>query len=80
MEEQVMQEQTSLETLSIKVSEMINQYNSLKDENEMLRNEMVALRSAKELKEQEIENLTEQNLMKDLEIEEIVNKIESIVG
>jgi cell division protein FtsB len=75
-----MENQTTLEKLSDKVSEIVQQYHSLKGETEVLRNELMTLKAEREIKDQEIEKLTEQNVMKDLEIEEIVNKIESILG
>ena len=75
-----MNSQTSLEILSDKVSSILNQYNTLKNENELLRTELVTQKAQSEIKSQEIEKLTEQNALKDLEIEEIVDKIESILG
>jgi chromosome segregation ATPase len=76
----LMNMQNSLEKLSEKVSQVVQRYNSLKSENEMIRNELITLKAEKEIKNQEIEKLLEQNAMKDQEIEEIVNKIESILG
>jgi chromosome segregation ATPase len=75
-----MENQNSIEKLDEKVSQVIAEYNSLKGENDMLRNELITLKAQREISDQEIEKLTEQNTMKDLEIEEIVNKIESILG
>ena len=75
-----MENQTTLEKLSDKVSQILQQYHEMKGENEMLRTELVQEKAQRELKDQEIEKLTEENAMKDLEIEEIVNKIESILG
>ncbi|MBU0721175.1 hypothetical protein KJ877_07525 [bacterium] len=75
-----MENQTTLEKLNDKVSQIVQQYHSLKGENEMLRTELITLKAEKEVRNQEIEKLTEENVMKDLEIEEIVNKIESILG
>lgn len=75
-----MENQTNLEKLNTKVSEILQKYHSLKSENEMLRSELTSLKSERELKNQEIENLVEQNTQKDIEIEEIANKIESIIG
>ena len=69
-----------LEILNEKVSQILQQYNSLKGENEMIRNELITLKAQKEIQDQEIEKLSDANAMKDLEIEEIVNKIESILG
>ncbi len=75
-----MQEQTILEKLDEKVSEILQQCDSLKGENEMMRNELLTLKAERELKDKEIERLSEETAMKDLEIEEIVNKIESILS
>ena len=75
-----MEDKTVLETLGEKVSAILREYNSLKSENETMRNELLALRAEKELKNQEIEKLNDDNAMKDLEIEEIVGKIESILS
>ena len=75
-----MDNQTTLEKLSEKVSEILKHYNTLKSENEVMRNELVTLKAEKEIKNQEIERLSEENAMKDLEIEEIVSQIESILG
>ncbi len=72
-----MQEQTNLDRLSEKVSQILKEYNMLKSENDTIRNELTILKAQKE---QEIERLKEENTMKDLEIEEIVNKIESMLG
>lgn len=75
-----MDNQNSIERLNEKVSEILQQYHSLKAENEMIRTELVTLKAEREIKDQEIEKLSEENAAKDLEIEEIVNKIESILG
>ena len=75
-----MQDKTSLDILSEKVSQILQQYHSLKGESETIRNELITLKAERELQDTEIEKLREENVMKDLEIEEIVNKIESILG
>ena len=75
-----MENQTTLELLSDKVSQLLQNHHDMKGENEILRNEIVTLKAQSEAKSQEIEKLADQNAMKDLEIEEIVNKIESILG
>jgi len=75
-----MENQTNLEKLNTKVSQILQQHHSIKAENDMLRTELVTLKSEKELMNQEIEKLEEENLQKDIEIEEIANKIESILG
>ena len=75
-----MEDQTSLDKLSEKVSSILQHYNALKNENEMIRNELITLKAEREIKNQELEKLTEENVKKDIEIEEIVSKIESILG
>lgn len=75
-----MDQQSTIEKLDEKVSQILQQYHALKGENEMIRTELITLKAEKELKDQEIEKLSEENAMKDLEIEEIVSKIESILG
>ena len=75
-----MENQTNLEILSEKVSQILQKYHTLKGETELMRNELITLKAECEIKDQEIEKLSELNVMKDLEIEEIVNKIESILG
>jgi len=75
-----MDNQTTLEKLSEKVSEILRHHEALKSENELLRNELITLKAEKEIKDQEIQRLSQENANKDLEIEEIVTKIESILG
>ncbi len=75
-----MDTESSLDKLNEKVSQLLQGYNTLKTENELMRNELMTLKANCELKNQEIDKLTEENTMKDLEIEEIVTKIESILG
>ena len=65
---------------NVKISEIMQQFVSLKTENEALRNELVTLKAQGEVKNAEIEKLNELNAMKDLEIEEIVDKIESMMA
>ena len=75
-----MENQSNLDQLNEKVSQVIQQFHALKGENEMIRNELITLKAEKEIREQELEKLSDENAMKDLEIEEIANKIESILG
>jgi len=75
-----MENPTNLEKLNDKVSQILQEYHSLKGETEILRTEIVTLKAEREIKNQEIEKLNDLNVMKDLEIEEIVTKIENILG
>lgn len=72
--------QSSVEKLSEKVSQILQQYHSLKGENEMLRTEVGALKETLINNDAEIKRLHDENAMKDLEIEEVVAKIENILG
>ncbi|MBT5934994.1 hypothetical protein [Sulfurimonas sp.] len=75
-----MENQTILEALNEKVLQMLQQFNHMKAENEVMRNELITLKGESEIKNQELEKLTEMNILKDIEIEDIVSKIESILG
>ncbi|OHD97207.1 MAG: hypothetical protein A3E21_09105 [Sulfurimonas sp. RIFCSPHIGHO2_12_FULL_36_9] len=74
-----MQNQTNLAKLNDKISVIVEQYSSLKQENEALRMEIVKLKVENEVKNHEMEKLLEQNAIKDSEIESIVEKLESIM-
>ncbi len=75
-----MANQTTLEKLDEKVSSILQKYNTLKNENATLQTEVATLKAEKELKDQQILKLEDDNTMKELEIEEIVSKIEGILG
>jgi chromosome segregation ATPase len=75
-----MDNRTSLEKLSDQVSQILQTNNSLKEEIGGLRTELMTLKAEKELTKGEMDRLIEENLKKDIEIEEIVNKIEMILG
>jgi cell division protein FtsB len=76
----IMQNKTAIETLNEKISDILQKYSSLKAENEMLRTELITLKSQQQINLQELDNLRDLNTSKDLEIEEIVSKIESLVS
>ena len=65
-----MDNQSSLEKLSERVSQIVQQYHSLKGETEMMRKEIVTLKAEKERKDQEIERLSEEKAIKEIEKEE----------
>nr|WP_321267942.1 hypothetical protein [uncultured Sulfurimonas sp.] len=75
-----MQNETNLDKLNNKVTQILEHYNTLKEENKNFRMELVTLKAENEAKDIEIEKLRDANVLKDLEIEEIVEKIESILG
>ncbi len=75
-----MQELTTLEKLSQKVSQMLRNYDELRMENAQLKESVELLETEKITQETKLTRLQDELLEKDREIEEIVNKIESILG
>jgi chromosome segregation ATPase len=73
-------EKTTIEKLDEKVTTILQNYNQLKNENEAMRMELTTLKAEVELKNQQISKLEDENTMKELEVEEIVSKIEGILG
>jgi predicted RNase H-like nuclease (RuvC/YqgF family) len=74
------QTQNLLEKLGNKVAEMMQQLESLKEENGRLKNDLMNRQAENEVFKNQIERLEADNAAKEREIEEIVNKIESILG
>jgi len=52
----------------------------LEEENNNLRNELVAVKAQNEAKDAQIAKLDEELMMKDLEIEEVIGKIETMLS
>ncbi|MBU1643256.1 hypothetical protein KKE54_07835 [bacterium] len=75
-----MQESTTLQKLSQKVSEMLKNYDELRIENALLKEEVEVLTSENSAKEAIVTRMKDDLIEKEREIEEIVNKIESILG
>jgi len=75
-----MQESTTLQKLSQKVSEMLKNYDELRIENALLKEQVEALTSENSAKEAVVTRMQDDLIEKEREIEEIVNKIESILG
>lgn len=69
---------STIEKLSTKVDEVLRRYESLKAENDSLRQEVMTLKASAEAKDNQIIKLEEELSMKELEAEDIVSKIESI--
>jgi len=72
--------QNMVEQLNIKIDAMVSRYDTMKQENESLRNEVMSAKAQSEAKDALITRLEEENALKDIEIEEIVKKIESVLG
>ena len=75
-----MQESTTLEKLSQKVSQMLRNYDELRMENTQLKEQVELLASENITKGASVTQMQDELIEKDREIEEIVNKIESILG
>ena len=69
-----------IEQLNEKIEAMVTRYDTMKQENETLRTELVSVKGQSEAKDTAITKLEEENAMKDIEIEEIVKKIELALG
>ena len=69
-----------IEQLNEKIDTMVSRYETMKIENETLRNEVVSHKAQSEAKDTQINKLEEDNAMKDIEIEDIVKKIELALG
>ena len=69
-----------MEKLSDKIEELLAKYQELKQENETLRRDLLTCKAASEEKDKEIERLRDELAMKNMEVDEIIKKIESLVG
>ena len=74
------QAKSVLDKLGGKVSQIMQQLQSLKEENEVLKNDLMHQKAQNEAYRNRIDVLENDNAAKEREIEEIVNKIESILG
>lgn len=75
-----MDKKSTVEILDNRVSQILEQYKVLKNENERLQENIASLNKNIESKNQEIDTLSEENAMKDLEIEDIIAKVENILN
>lgn len=74
------QSQSVLDKLGGKVTQVMAQLQALREENEVLKNDLMSAQAQNEAYRAQIERLEADNAAKEREIEEIVNKIESILG
>ena len=75
-----MQDQTTLEKLSQKVNQMLRNYDELRIENSELKEKIERLELDHLAKEAAVTEMQDELTEKDREIEEIVTKIESMLG
>lgn len=66
--------------LSQKIDALLQKYETLQKEHEEMKRELITCKAASEEKDKEIERLRDELAMKNLEVDEIIKKIESIVG
>jgi len=69
-----------LDKLGDKVAQMVQQIQELQEENRMLKNDLMNAQVQNESDSARIAQLENDNAAKEREIEEIVSKIESILG
>lgn len=74
------QAQSILDKLGGKVSQMMQQIKELNEENGQLKNDLMSAQAQNEASRAKIDQLEADNAAKEREIEEIVTKIESILG
>ncbi len=75
-----MEAQSVLEKLDKKLGELKESYRQMQEENRSLNNEMITLKAQNENQRIKIEKLEEDLQQKELEAEEIVKKVEDILG
>jgi len=69
-----------IEKLAQKIDNLVQKYETLKEENETLRRELVTCKAASEAKDADITRLQDELALKEMELEEIVKKIEKVLG
>ncbi|MDO5045058.1 hypothetical protein [Campylobacter sp.] len=69
-----------LNTLTDKVNDLLARYNEVCEENEQLRNELISLKAQNEAKTNQILRLEEEVKSKNIESDDIVRKIEAVLG
>lgn len=69
-----------LNTLTNKVNDLLAKYNEVCEENESLRNELISLKAQNEAKTNQILRLEEEVKSKNIESDDIVRKIEAVLG
>ncbi|MFL1706135.1 hypothetical protein ACHJH3_03945 [Campylobacter sp. MOP7] len=69
-----------LNTLTDKVNDLLARYNEVCEENDQLRNELISLKAQNEAKSNQILRLEEEVKSKNIESDDIVRKIEAVLG
>ena len=74
------EETNKIKLLSQKVDELLKNYKDLKEESEKLKNEIATLKASNDAKDIHIKKLEEKVSISDLEGDEILSKIEEVLG
>ena len=69
-----------LNTLTDRVNDLLARYNEVCDENESLRNELVSVKAQNEAKSNQIVRLEEDLRAKNTESDDVIRKIEAVLG
>ena len=75
-----LKEEITVNKLSQKVNDLLVRFEELKSQNEVLRQEVVTLKAQNEAKDAQIESLEEKLMNKEIETDEILGKIEEVLG
>jgi len=78
--ENMEQQLSTLERLTQKIDGLLVRLKNLEQENSELRNELVAVKAQNEAKDAQIARLNDELALKDAEIDEVIAKIETILG
>lgn len=72
--------QNVVNSLSDKVEDLLKRFQQIRENNEALRQEIVSLKAQNEAKDIQINKLHDELKFKDLESEDILEKIEAVIG
>lgn len=75
-----MYDEKIVNTMTDKVNELLVKYNEVCEANENLRNELVSVKAQNEAKTNQIMRLEEELKSKNIESEDIMKKIEAVLG
>ncbi|MGP1485958.1 MAG: hypothetical protein ACTTJC_07750 [Campylobacter sp.] len=69
-----------LNTLTAKVNDLLTKYNEVIEENENLRNQLISTKAQNEAKSNQILRLEEELKDKNIESDDVIRKIEAVLG
>ncbi|AJC86656.1 hypothetical protein [Campylobacter sp. RM16704] len=75
-----MYDERIINTMTDKVNELLAKYNEVCEINENLRNELVSVKAQNEAKSNQITRLEEELKNKNIESEDVIKKIEAVLG